>query len=331
MQALQKKLPGLLILAGLIAAGVVCQPANGHAPDSERLSKDAEFREYWYNGTAELNRYQLEQARYGELHAGEAVLIFVTEAFLKSKQVKYEGPYDGPGASNALDIFKINATRKFFTGIYPYSTMTSTFTPVDDGPARRKALKITTSVQEWCGHVYAQLNLRGDEYRVRSHSYFEREADQNFAIKDSITEDGLWALIRLNPEALPRGRVELLPGTQFLRLRHLPTRSESATIELRDLDVSKNAADASLRVGAAALQVYEIQYANIPRTLRIAFEKDFPHGIVAWEEVGESGWGPSKKTLTTRARRTNIMRTDYWARHLNRDAPLRAKLGVTSK
>jgi hypothetical protein len=317
----------ILMIAGLAASGTACDPANGNAPGVERLSKDARFREYWYNGTAELNRYSLQQARYGELRNGEAVLIFVTEPFLKSKQVKYEGPPGAPGARDAMDVFKLNSTRKFFTGLYPYSTMTSTFTPVDAGPAKRKALKITTSVQEWCGHVYAQLNLRGDQYQVESHSYFEKEADQSFAISDAITEDGLWALIRLKPDALPTGRLQILPGTQFLRLRHLPTRAESVAAELRDLDPLR---DAALKNGPKPLRVYELAYQNIPRKLRIAFEKNFPHSIVAWEEEGESGRGPSKNSLTTRAVRTNVLRTDYWSKNSNQDAPLRARLGVTA-
>ena len=33
--------------------------------------------------------------------------------------------------------------------------MTSTFNPVN---SKEHALKVSNSVQEWCGHVYAQLN-----------------------------------------------------------------------------------------------------------------------------------------------------------------------------
>lgn len=333
MEEIRKYLMFAVVPLAIVLGFGACRPANGDAPETERLSKNAQFREYWFGGTAELSRYRLEQARYGELHSGEAVLIFVTEPFLKGKQVKYEGSWDGPGARDAIDVFKLNATRKFFTGVYPYSTMTSTFTPVDQGPARRRALKITTGVQEWCGHVYAQLNLRGGEYRVASHSYFENEADQKFSIPDHLTEDGLWALIRLQPAALPTGRLQILPGTQFLRMRHLPTRAIAATAEVRDFNPASDslATAGGLRVGAKALRVYELVYAKpVERTLRIAFEAEFPHSIIGWEELGVSGWGPSQKALTTRAVRTNVMQSDYWAKNSNRDAPLRAKLGVTA-
>lgn len=313
-----------LIPALLLAAACACQPASGQGPAGPQLSRDAQFREYWYSGTAELNRFRLEQARYGELHAGEAVLIFVTEPFLKSSQVKYEGNGADDLAKDAIGIFKLNATRKFFTGIYPYSTMTSTFTPVDAaGPS---PLKITTGVQEWCGHVFAQLNLRDHQYQIKSHSYFQKEADEEFEIPGVATEDGLWSLIRLAPDRLPVGAVKLLPGTLFLRLRHLPTQAESAVTRFVAPDL-KNFS--GLRFSPAALRVYEIEYQSVPRTVRIVFEKDFPHAIVAFEETGESGWGASKKILTTRAVRTNVLRTNYWDKHSNADAPLRAQLGVS--
>ena len=53
------------------------------------LSSD--FKSYWYAGEAELTSYTLEQARYGELRDGKAVLIYVTEPFLPEKQVKANG------------------------------------------------------------------------------------------------------------------------------------------------------------------------------------------------------------------------------------------------
>jgi hypothetical protein len=36
-------------------------------------------------------------------------------------------------------------------------------------------LKISSSTQEWCGHVYTQMNLNENGYRVRMHSYFEKD------------------------------------------------------------------------------------------------------------------------------------------------------------
>ncbi len=128
-----------------------------------------QFRDYWYNHGAEISRFSLQQMRYGEIHQGDAVLIFVTEEMNPALQVKA----DNPGPEN-VPILKLNAVRKFFTGIYPYSIMTSVFTPVDV-VKYPLPFKVTASSQEWCGHVYTQLNLSNAEYRVRVHSYFEKE------------------------------------------------------------------------------------------------------------------------------------------------------------
>ena len=84
---------------------------------------DQAFNSYWHAGKAELSKYSLQQSRYGELHEGHAVLVFVTERMNPKKQVKA----DRPGA-DTVPVLKLNATRKFNTGIYPYSVMTSVFT-----------------------------------------------------------------------------------------------------------------------------------------------------------------------------------------------------------
>ena len=55
------------------------------------------------------------------------------------------------------------------TGIYPYSIMTSTFSPIINS---KKAIKISFSAQEWCGNTFIQLNNR-EEFDVNFYSYFE--------------------------------------------------------------------------------------------------------------------------------------------------------------
>ena len=64
---------------------LVANFSAGSIQDPEK----AHFRQYWYQQKAELTRYSLDQARYGEIRKGESVLIFVTEPFFKDKQVKF--------------------------------------------------------------------------------------------------------------------------------------------------------------------------------------------------------------------------------------------------
>lgn len=266
-----------------------------------------EFKEYWFAGLAELSRYRLEQARYGEVHEGDAVLIFVTEDFLPDKQVKADSP--DRERTGARPVLKLNFTRNFVTGLYPYSMMTSVFTPLDLATHPR-TLKTSTSVQEWCGHTWLQLNLRDGRYRVQGNSYFESEADRAFALPVAWLEDELWTRIRLAPDSLPLGDVRMIPGGQQSRLRHreLAVETARATLERTNDGVS----------------IYRLDYPATGRTLAIRFTAAFPHEVLGWEER-YSDFG---KPLTTRAERTHVLRTDYWTRHGNADRALRGELGL---
>ena len=123
------------------------------------LSK--EFKEYWYSGEAEITSYSLLQERYGEIREGTAVNVFVTEDFLPEEQVKANN-----ASEKNISVMKLNQMKNFNTGIYPYSIMGSTFSPITNSG---HALKVSAGVQEWCGQVYMQLNNR-ENFEIESHS-----------------------------------------------------------------------------------------------------------------------------------------------------------------
>jgi len=287
----------LAVFLGILSVG---------APLDARSARER-FGRYWYQGKAELTRYELNQARYGEMHAGEAVLIFVTEPFLPDKQVKLE---EGD-PSKGITVLKLNSVRKFFTGIYPYSLMTSTFTPVDF--SRTRTLKVASSSQEWCGQTFTQVNFRNGRYEGALRSYFEAEGDREFDFGPAWLEDELWTRIRLAPETLPVGRVEVVPGLQYARLWHKEVRPEKAEATLRS-DGREN--------------VYSLDYSAISRRLAIRFQKDFPYRIVGWTET-QPGAFDGSPLLTTKAVATASLQLDYWKRHNNADAHFRKELGLT--
>lgn len=297
---------GLLILSSFPAAFAGPTAALTSNPSPE------DFKAYWYPNGAELSRFELRQARYGEYHRGDAVMVFVTEALNRDTQIKAERP--GP---QDIPVLKLNAVRKFYTGIYPYSTMTSVFTPVDAIMPPRLPLKITTSVQEWCGHVFMQLNLEEAGYRYASRSYFESDGDRNDQFGHVLSEDALWNMIRIAPSNLPRGTVKILPGTLFSRLAHRHLQPQQARARLHE----------SSRRGAEghALMQFELDLPDSHRRLVIWFEQIFPHRIEAWEEHGRS---PSGKTMVTRAQRTHLIMLDYWNHHASRDRVLLPRLGL---
>ncbi|GAA4383577.1 hypothetical protein [Hymenobacter koreensis] len=278
------------------------------------------FSAYWHQGKAEVTSYTLDQARYGELHRGEAVLVYVTEDLSRKKQVKLDNPSATP--DDAVPVLKLNLVKKFATGVYDYSIMTSTFTPTDQGRFPH-TLKVTTSVQEWCGNAFTQLNLRPKGgYAVSQKSYFESEGDVESNLEPALLEDELWTRIRLNPATLPTGSVKVVPGTVSARLRHHPLQPEQATLSLADAPAGK--------AGQAGVLAYTVAYSTpSSRRLVIYFEKAFPHGIVGWEETYPDQAGSAKpQMLTTRATRKKTMMLDYWRTHNNEHAALRDSLGL---
>lgn len=261
-------------------------------------SKD--FVKRWYAGKAELTSYTLEQARYGEIRRGEAALIFVTEDFSPDKLVKLDEPEEG---SNKQRVLKMNMTKNFVTGIYPYSMMLSVFTPVSkEGTA--KTLKVVSSVQEWCGQTFSSLRLKGGTYNWQLHSYFEKEGEQDKKLSAAIPEDELWNHIRMNPSTLPQGEVTLIPGLFWQRLSHAEMGEEEAVLSLAKADTSF--------IKDSGTQVYTIHYPQAQRTMQIYFSVMPPYEIRGWQETYPDGFGKDKKMLTTKAVKKKTIWLDYW-------------------
>lgn len=306
-----KSIYGYLILCSIICLSCkqdhadngidVASIADTQSEDKEKtpaFRPPKEFKAYWFANQAEITSYQLEQARYGEMREGKAVLVYVAEDFLPDIQVKA----DTYNRTN-IKVLKLNAVKKFNTGIYPYSIMQSTFYPIANN---RHALKISCSVQEWCGHVYTQLNNK-QQFEIDSHSYFEGEADKNFGIEKAILENELWIQLRIDPRSLPIGNLKVIPSFEFLRLQHIPLKPYEARAKITDT-------------------IYSISYPGLDRTLSIRFNPEFPFEILSWEETFKSGFGPDAKMLTTKAIQIKTIKSAYWAQHGNTDKGLRDSL-----
>lgn len=263
-----------------------------------------EFKDYWYAGNAEITSYKLEQARYGEIREGKSVLIYVTEPFLPEVQVKA----DGSDSSN-IPVLKLNATKNYLTGIYPYSIMSSTFYPVHDN---QHAVKTSFSMQEWCGHVYAQLNNRED-FEFMSHSYFEGEADQELSLDKVLLENEVWNKIRINPDGLPVGEIQIIPSLEYFRVKHQPVKAYSA-----DASLTKN----------GDLKTYSITYKETERTLSINFSASFPYQIESWTEEFKSGFGAKAQTMVSKGTKLKTLKTPYWRQNSNKFVGLRDSLAL---
>ncbi|NIJ43984.1 ribosomal protein S17 [Wenyingzhuangia heitensis] len=283
----------------LIATNVVAQK-------TVKTKVNQQFKNYWYSGKAEITSYILEQERYGEIRKGDAVTIFVTEPFSKKHNTKA----DHQNSKNT-SVLKLNATRKFNTGIYPYSVMTSSFLPVDEPTA---SLKISSSTQEWCGHEYIELKNNDEEFEINNSSYFQGASFKNKKLtKNILLEDDIWSKIRLTPNALPKGEFKIIPGFVYLRFSHN---------EVKDYQ-----AEAKISKGETTT-IYKLTYPTLNRVLKITFENAFPYKIVEWTDTYKSGWGAKEKILTTKATLKKSMNVAYWQKNSNADVYLRKELGL---
>ncbi|MBK5277940.1 MAG: hypothetical protein JJE09_03650 [Bacteroidia bacterium] len=295
------------LLIGISISG--CKEQVSSQSTSIKPYETDTFKTYWYAGKAELSSYSLEQSRYGELREGKAVLIFVTEDFSQKKLVKLDQP-DNAG-KDKVSVLKMNFTKNFVTGIYPYSMMLSVFTPVLRSQFPN-SLKGTMSSQEWCGQVFNQLTLKGNKYNVSAFSYFENEGDENLTLENAILEDELWNLIRLEPENLPIGEFKMIPGLFFTRLNHTDLK-----VMVANGAISENISDL----------LYTVSIEDHERILAIRFEKSFPHKILGWEE----SFTERSKATRTKAVLDKTLITDYWTKNKNEFSYLRDSLNLSRK
>ncbi|MBL7815136.1 MAG: hypothetical protein JNL70_09000 [Saprospiraceae bacterium] len=265
---------------------------------------NTDFNSYWYAGKAELTSYDYEINRYDEPRKGYAVFVFVTEPFSKSKQVKLDDAQK-VGDDN-VPVLKLNALYRFNTGIYDYSMMTSLFTPVDINTYPH-SLKSNTTVQDWCGHVFSQLNwVAGNKYATHQYSYFETEGDKSPDTEGVLLEDEIFTRLRINPASLSTGMVKVIPNLTYTRIRHKPIEGMNATIEIKEKD--------------SQTKVCHLVYES-KRRLEVVFEAQSPYKILAFTEF-DGDKVMSKATLK------KTMMSDYWAKHDNKSAFLRQELGL---
>jgi len=298
-----------IVFGGIFLLSIFPNNRKEKGTVSSTTVDNSKFDAYWYQGKAEITSFKLKQARYGEIRTGSAVFVFVTEPFSKSKQVKLNNINRNEG--DVVKVLKMNFTKKFTTGIYDYSILQSIFTPIDLKNDQH-SIKVATSLQEWCGHTYTQLNLQSYKYKVLLKSYFETEGDQEYQIEQAMLEDEIWNLIRIAPMTLPIGDIQLIPNTATARLRHTTLDVENAFATLNEDEINKK------------LMTYTVEFTESQRTLSIHYHKKFPHEIEGWTET----YIDNGKELSTTATRIKTILSDYWNKYQIKDEPIRQELGL---
>ena len=181
--------------------------------------------------------------------------------------------------------------------------MQSSFLPLQ---TKDHALKITASVQEWCGHTFVQLNNRKD-FEINAFSYFESEGDQHFKLPKTYTENEIWNLIRVKGlKSLPSEEANIIPAFEFIRMKHVDLKSYKAKIS----NVIKN-----------GLVSYKIEYPELNRILEINFQEKAPFIIESWSEQIENNEPSTAKRITTK-------KLPYWNLKSKKDEVLRNEFGL---
>ena len=303
------RIRSIFILMGMIfISGCQTNSSQDRKSDSndelivEKRDLSEEFKEYWYSGKAEISSYELTQYRYDEPRKGKAVLIFVSEDFNTDLQVKADRPDE-----QSVSVLKLNKTKDFATGIYPYHIMESTFSPI---AKKAHALKTAASVHEWCGQAYMQINNR-DDLEVRIHSYFESTADKELELKEQLMENEVWNLLRIDPDSELLSTDKMIPSLEYLRLRHREAKAYP-------VDITQQKSNDTL--------ITSFDQSTLNRTLTIYQEADHPYKILKWEEsITQDG-----KTKTTSAELIRTMRSAYWNQNAPEFSRLRDSLQLPS-
>lgn len=304
-----RPLPWTLGLLVTLACGAASKAKPEPGPASRAPPG---FWDHWGDGQAELDGYALTQSRYGELRQGEAVLIYVTETFTDQQRVKSDG-----GHPDEYPVLKLNDSRRFQTGIYDYRVMTSAWVRLDGGQPLGLGPKVSTSVQEWCGHAWLQLLVDPGRYRLSQHSYFDGEADRETQGKvepGGLLGDVLPILVRgLAGELLAPGEREELPYLGRLldaRFRHVDPGWSTAT-----LSRSATTSPVDTPSGPVPAWTWTLEEKDLTTTYYV--EEAEPRRLLRWTHSdGED------------ARLTGTIRTAYWKRNHEGDEALRASLGL---
>ncbi len=275
-----------------------------------------DFYGHWADGRAELSGYRVVQPRYGEPREGHAVLIFVTEDVHAKTRIKVESP-DTPKADRIYAL-KLNQMLRFTTGIYDYSVMTSVFSAVEPlaGSQPFEPLRITLTAQEWCGHVFEEVQVRDGAVLGELFSYFERVGRQSWRLDgppEFVSEDNLLIRIReLRGPLMDEGEsrsVMLLPGLWELRLRHRPR-------ELVEAVLSKGRRE-QVEVQGGSYEAVPWTWSYGQRQKTVWVDAEYPHRILRWRDAS----GASGELLAS-------VRRPYWKLQSLEDEGLRAELGI---
>ncbi len=276
-------------------------------PERPTATAGEAFTRAWSDGQAELSGYTARVNRYGEMRDAELVLVYVTEPMDRATWIKDD---DAP-PERRVNVLKLNASLKFQTGVYPYSVLTSVFSPVDRYRAEPFApAKISLSVQEWCGHVFYAVWPGEDRFTEQLMSYFASEGERRREVTTpagALYEDALLIQLRELDGPFAGGRDwsgSLVPSLWSIRRAHVEGAPVAATITRERATVDGH-----------PVNRFVLRHAGATRTIEV--EADGAHRVLGWR--GSDG---------EEARLLRSTRMAYWRLNHEGDEAQRRLFGV---
>lgn len=221
------------------------------------------FNDYWKNGKIEITKYELKE---DSISVGEGSLAF---------SIDY---VEGVNKTDSIQTLHSDFTGKIHQENYDYSAMTSTYLPLNL-TIRPHVMKVINSVQEPTGNSFLALSQIPKYYEIIAKNTFKEKTKEHFVLERKNLEDELWSKVRMNPDDLPTGDIEMIPSFAYWQsVRKLPNIYE-AKAELKDYTATE--------FTGKKLKIYTLDYPDLKRNLSIIFESEFPFEIVGWKRISD--------------------------------------------
>ena len=221
------------------------------------------FIDYWKNRKIETTKYDLKE---DSISVGEGSLIF---------DINY---VKGVNKTDSIQVLHSDFTGKIHKENYDYSAMTSTYLPLNL-TLRPHAMKVINSVQVPTGNSFSTLSQIPKSYEIESKNTFKEKTKEHFILERKNLEDELWSKIRMNPDDLPTGDIEIIPSFAYWQSVRKSPNIYEAKAELKDY--------VGTEFTGKKLKIYSVDYPDLKRNLSIIFEEEFPFEIVGWKRVSE--------------------------------------------
>lgn len=217
------------------------------------------FQNYWKIQGIETTKFVLKQ---DSLIVGEATLSYSLKDFGK----------DQP--NGAVHALYSNFTQKINQDNYDYSDNSMTLTPLNS-LLYPHAIMVVSSSQSKDGTNFLSFKQEPKSYLFVGRNNLEPEKEIHKSTEKGNLEDEIWAKIRINPDVLPQGEIEMIPSLSYWNKIHKSPSAHEVKAELSDLE------------GNPKLKIYSLDYPILKRKIDIIFEVNFPYQIMEFRETIE--------------------------------------------